>query len=73
MYLPLAGFPVRHLGSNDPVPQKVQSGVRSRQCICSDKCNNGEKFRSFMSIENIHKKDVGHTRAPAIKASSVTL
>ena len=31
-YLPLAGFPVRHLGSNDPVPKKVQSGVRSKQC-----------------------------------------
>ena len=33
MYLPLAGFPVRHLGSNNPVPQKVQCGVRSRQCL----------------------------------------
>ena len=31
MYLTLAGFPVRHIGSNDPVPKKVQSGVRSRQ------------------------------------------
>ena len=33
MYLPLAGFPVRHLGSNNPVPKKVQSGVRSRQWV----------------------------------------
>ena len=33
MYLPLDGFPVRRLGSNDPVPKKVQSGVRSRQWL----------------------------------------
>ena len=35
--------------------------------------NNNKKFRSFKSKENIHKKEVGHTRVSAIKASSVTL
>ena len=35
--------------------------------------HNNEKFRSFKSKENIHKKEVGHTAVSAIKASSMTL
>ena len=35
--------------------------------------NNNEKFRSFKSKENIHKKKVGPYRGFSFKASSVTL
>ena len=35
--------------------------------------NNNEKFRSFKSKENNHKKEVGPYRGSAIKASLVTL
>ena len=50
MYLPLAGFPVRHLGSNDPVPKKVQSGVRSRQC-CYLQWNDNEQESNIQGVQ----------------------
>ena len=43
MYLPLAAFPVRHLGSNNPVPKKYNP-VYDQDSGINDKQNQKESF-----------------------------